>query len=175
MHSFTELVDRCAALTISSLKEINDRTIESLQTSGATSLVKTLQMIQLQKSILVVGMFSLFESSLQDGLKCKNGFDGALRILEKERELTLVDSFNILYLAVNVLKHGTGKSYKALVARAEYSLPFQIRMPGENFFDEGDVSEIFNLIRVDDEFVQYCADVIRQVFDIVKNNFYRFQ
>ena len=77
MHSFTELVDRCAAFTLETLRKANERTIEALQTSGATAIVKTLQMIQLQKTILAVGMFSIFEASLQEGLSCSNGFDEA--------------------------------------------------------------------------------------------------
>ena len=74
MHSFIELVDRCAAFTLETLREANERTIEALQTSGATSLVNTLKMIQLQKAILAVGMFSIFEANLQEGLRCANGF-----------------------------------------------------------------------------------------------------
>jgi hypothetical protein len=77
MHSFTELVDRCVTFTLEPLREGNERTIEALQKSGATTLVKTLQMIQLQKAILVVGMFSMFEANLQDGLSCANGFSEA--------------------------------------------------------------------------------------------------
>lgn len=83
MHSFTELVDRCATFTIKTLDEANAKTIEELQTSGATSLVKTLEMVQLQKVIFAVGMFSIFEADSQEGLNCSNGFGEAKKILEK--------------------------------------------------------------------------------------------
>ena len=59
MHNFSELVDRCSIFTLGALKDVEERTIEALQTSGATSLVKTLQMIRLEKTILAVGIFSL--------------------------------------------------------------------------------------------------------------------
>lgn len=84
MYRFTELISQCVAFTLSSLDEVNAKTVGSLQQSGASILMKTLQMIELQKSILVVGMFSLFEAILQDELGCKNGFKGVERLLDKE-------------------------------------------------------------------------------------------
>jgi hypothetical protein len=167
MHSFTELVDRCAAFTLKTLKEANERTIEALQTSGATSLVKTLQMIQLQKAILAVGMFSIFEANLQEGLGCTDGFGEANKILDGEGELDTKERFNDLFLAINVLKHGRGRSYDALVAKAK-ALPFRIKLPDESCFFEGDVSEVSTLVEVDDEFVQHCGDVISDVSGVIR-------
>ena len=167
MHSFTELVDRCAAFTLSTLKEANEKTIEALQTSGATSLVKTLQMIQLQKAILAVGMFSIFEANLQDGLDCANGFAEAKKILRDEGELSTKEQFEDLIMAINVLKHGRGRSYDDLVAKAT-TLPFKIKLPDESFFFEGDVSEVNTLVEVDDAFVQHCGNVISDVSKVVR-------
>lgn len=166
MHRFTELVDRCASFTLRNLKEANEQTIEALQTSGATSLVKTLQMIQLQKAILAVGMFSIFEANLQDGLRCDNGFAEARKILDSEGEAGIKERFEDACKAINVLKHGRGRSYDALVAKAK-ALPFRIKMPNESFFFEGDVSEINTLIEVDDNFVQYCGNIISKVSQVV--------
>jgi hypothetical protein len=167
MHSFTELIDRCTTFTLETLREANERTIEALQTSSATSLVKTLQMIQLQKAILAVGMFSIFEASLQEGLSCSNGFGEAKKILDNEGELDMKERFDDLFLAVNVLKHGRGYSYDALVAKADV-LPFRIKLPDESFFSEGDVSEVSTLIEVDDAFVQLCGNVISDVSEVVR-------
>lgn len=167
MHSFTELVDRCTTFTLETLRDANERTIEALQTSGATFLVKTLQMIQLQKAILAVGMFSIFEASLQEGLNCSNGFDEAKEILDDEGELDMKERFDDLILAINVLKHGRGRSYDALVAKAE-ALPFRIKLADESFFFEGDVSEISTLIEVNDAFVQLCSDVIGDVSGVIR-------
>lgn len=167
MDNFTELVDRCATFTLETLREANERTIDALKTSGATTLVRTLQMIQLQKAILAVGMFSIFEANLQEGLNCSNGFDEAKRILDDEGELDTKERFDDLFLAVNVLKHGRGRSYDALVAKAE-TLPFRIKLPDEFFFFEGDVSEVSTLVEVDDAFVQRCGDVIRDVGRVVR-------
>jgi len=167
MHSFTELADRCASFTLAALREANDRTIEILQTSSATTLVKTLQMIQLQKTILAVGMFSIFEANLQEGLACRNGFKETKKILEAEGETNMKERFEDLYLAVNVLKHGRGDSYDRLVAKAG-TLPFRIKLPDESFFCEGDVSEVSTLVEVDDAFVQRCGDVISEVSVVIR-------
>jgi hypothetical protein len=50
-----------------------------------------------------------------------------------------------------------------------------VKLPTEDFFFEGDVSEISTLVEVNDVFVQDCADVIRAVSLIMRRvepNFY---
>ena len=167
MHSFAELVDHCTAFTLDALGQANEKVIEALQTSSATSLVKAIQMVQLQKAISAVGMFSLFEAMLQDGLECSDGFREAQQILEGEGETALKERVIDLQLAINVLKHGRGRSYDALTAKAD-RLPFRTKKRGEAFFFEGDVSEVATLIEVDDAFVLSCAEVIRQVSETVQ-------
>jgi hypothetical protein len=119
-------------------------------------------MVQLQKVITAVGMFSIFEAMLQDGLNCDNGFREATKILDQQGDVPLKECFDDLQLATNVLKHGRGRSYEALLAKATV-LPFRIKLPGEEFFYEGDVSEVSTLIEVDDAFVSHCARVIHEV------------
>lgn len=162
MHSFSELADRCTSFTLSALREANDRTIDELQTSGATNLVKTLQIIQLQKAAFAVGMFSIFEADLQTSLGSKNGFKKAKQILESKGKIDLKERFEDLYFAINALKHGRGASYDALIAK-EKQFPFRVKMPTESFFFEGDVSEVNTLIEVNDGFVQLCGDIISEV------------
>jgi|ERR1051326_3409580 hypothetical protein len=167
MHSFADLVDRCTEFTLEALREANERALGGLQTRAATPLVKALQMVQLQKAISAVGMFSIFEAMLQDGLECGDGFRAAQEILERDGESALKERFVDLQLAINVLKHGQGRSYDALIAKAD-RLPFRIRRPGEVFFFEGDVSEVATLIDVDDAFVISCAEVIRHVSETMQ-------
>jgi hypothetical protein len=125
-------------------------------------------MIQLQKVILSVGMFSIFEASLQDRLNCKDGFREAEALLDKQGEGDLKENFQHLLAAINVLKHGRGRSYDTLVAKA-HTLPFRVKLPNEAFFFEGDISEVSTLVGVDDEFVQLCGDVIRRVSEVLRN------
>jgi hypothetical protein len=167
MHEFTELVDRSTQFVLEKLKEANNETLEALQTSGATRLVKNLQMIQLQKAIMAVGMFSLFESTLQERLGCQDGFLEAGRILDEKNESTLKEKLSDFQMAINVLKHGRGRSYSALAAKAN-SLPFKVKQPTQAFFNEGDVSEISTLIEIDDDFIIGCAAIIRDVSAVIR-------
>lgn len=168
MHDYRELVVHCTTFTLSALEEANEALISSLQKNASTVAVKGLQMVQLQKAILATGMFSLFEAELQRDLSCQNGLKEALKILKQSGETDLMIRFNHFYLAINVLKHGHGKSYSTLIAETK-SLPFRVKMPGEYFFDEGDVSEIATLIEVDDDFVLSCAQLISDVSKKVKS------
>lgn len=162
MHKFSDLVQRSSAFSLNALEVARRSVIEELQSSAATPLVKALQMIQLQKAISAVGMFSMFDAILQGQLHCTDGFREAAAMLEAKGEDALRDRFSDLQLAVNVLKHGKGRSYDALVQKAD-RLPFRIKLPGEAFFNEGDVSEVSTLVEVDDSFVLLCAEVIHAV------------
>ena len=162
MHRFEELTEHCTGFTLDALNATHEKLLEALETSGATPLVKGLQMVQLQKAIFAIGMFSIFDAMLQDRLNCAKGFESASEILRARGEHDLEDRFGNLRHAINVLKHGRGRSYETLVAKAG-TLPFRLRLPEEEFFFEGDVSEVSTLVEVDDEFVRSCAEVIRAV------------
>jgi hypothetical protein len=167
MHSFEDLIYRSTSFTLSTLKDSNSKILEVLQTSGSTVHVKNLQMIQLQKAIFAIGMFSMFDAILQDELTCRNGFEGAKKILKEKHKLELHDRFDYFIRAINVLKHGEGRSYVILLSKIEL-LPFRIKLKDENFFDEGDVSEISTLVEVDDNFVLNCAELIQTVLSQIR-------
>ena len=64
----------------------------------------------------VVDIYSLFESRMQRNFK-RGPFSRKLKVLLMEAENPdLADRIHQYYLAVNVLKHGTGASYRELVA-----------------------------------------------------------
>lgn len=167
MHNYSDLVYRGTLFNLDALDELNSKVIDKLQTSGSTNLVKNLQMVQLQKAIIAIGMFSLFESILQDGLSCKEGFKEAKKILIETGNTDLHDRFDIFFLAINVLKHGRGRSYDALIAKPG-TLPFNIKRPGQTFFYEGDVSEANTLIEVDNQFVINCAELIEAISNVLR-------
>ncbi len=167
MHQFSELVYSSTSFSLSTLDEVESKVMEQLQTSGSTTLVKTLQMIQLQKVIITIGMFSLFDSILQDGLDCKHGFAEAKIILAQSDNNVLCNRFEEYICAINVLKHGKGRSYDALIAKSN-SLPLRIKLSEENFFNEGDVMEVSTLIELNNEFVLDCAKVIEEVSEEIR-------
>jgi hypothetical protein len=167
MHNFIDLVEWGTKFTLNALNDAFERTVAELQTSGATIHVKSLQMIRYQKAILSVGMFSIFEAELQTILGGDFAFKEASLVLKNEGEYDLAIRFDDFREAINVLKHGRGRSYDNLVSRASL-LPFRVRLPGEGFFYEGDVSEIIILIEVDDTFVSNCAEVINKVSAVIR-------
>jgi len=167
MHQFGELVWRSIGFVMAKLDELEDETIKELETSGATIHIKNLQALNMQRVINAVGAFAIFEAHLQDQffwqhkIETMYAFDEARKKLKEKGRVELEDRFGILIEAIHILKHGKGKSYEKLLKRQ--NLPFRIKQPGENFFDEGDVSEVQTLIFVDREFVSSCLQVINDV------------
>ena len=162
MHRFDELVQRGAEFSLAAYRAASDGIAKESDTSGASRLVKALQMLQLQKAVLAVGMFSIFEATVQDALGVEDGFQEVRRRLDASGNAALRERFDDMFRAINVLKHGKGRSYDALVAKAA-ALPFTLKLPHEDFFSEGDVSEATTLIEVDDAFVRNCAELICDV------------
>lgn len=170
MNTFSDLANRCSEFTLTALKDVEYKTIKELEISGATALVKTLQMVRLNKVIFAVGIFSIFEAVLQDQLNCKKGFDEAENILKQSGEIIILQQFSDIKLAVNALKHGHGRSYNDLIIKNGGTLISQIKQPTENFFNEGDVSEVTTLIDVDDKFIEGCVEIIEKVSKVIQNN-----
>lgn len=161
MHPFSELAARCVAMTTSNTEDARQRVLALLQESGSTVLVKGLQAIGLQQAMMAVGLVSMFEAALQAGLGVENGFGAARAVLKEGGHAKLEEDFADLLRAINVLKHGAGRSCNELLARRD-ALPFKVRAEGE-FFEEGDISGLDFLVRADDEFFQYCAAVVDEV------------
>ncbi|WHP81814.1 hypothetical protein MQ089_08320 [Edwardsiella anguillarum] len=167
MHQFNELAYRCTYFSLGLINEAYDKMTNELSETGSTSHVKNLQALNLQKMIHAVGLFSVFEAHLQEGLACRNGFKEAERILGQVGEHTLKEDFHNCYLAINALKHGDGASYKCLVSNIS-TLNFVVASPTTLTFEEGDVSGIFGLVRVDDSFIVNCLEIIEKVSNCIK-------
>jgi hypothetical protein len=163
-----DLLSRCAEFTLSHSLDVRDRVIKELQTSGRTSLVTALRMVRLQSIILAIGMFSLFESLLQSRMQWVQPFDQLHEYLKQCDRDELAQTFSDYRLAINVLKHGRGRSYAQLLARA-VKLEFEVKPQGEDFFYEGDVSEVDTLINVDERFVRRCAALIQEASAVIRS------
>lgn|SRR5690606_4438551 len=167
MHKFSELVYISTISSLVGIEKTQKKVEQKLKTSSATRLVKALQSIRMQKIILAVGMFSIFEAWLQGHLNCDNGFVKAKEILTQSGDTELLEKFIDLELATNVLKHGSGRSYNKLLGKDGGTLKAHIREPGKDFYNEDDVSEIRSLINVDDGFITHCVRVIDLVSEVV--------
>ena len=162
MHTFYELAYRCTHFSLSMINEAESQSLALLSETGSTPPIKNLQALNLQRMIHVVGMFSVFEAHLQRRLNCSNGFKEAETILENAGQFALKEDFHNCYLAVNALKHGEGSSYKILVSKI-HSVHFVVGTQSNPIFEEGDVTGIEGLIKVDDSFLKSCLQLIENV------------
>lgn len=162
-----QLLSHCANFTLAHTHQAEERIIEELQTSGATRLVESLRMLRLQRAVLAIGMFSLFESLLQDSMSWNKPFDDLQAFLKKQQEDALARNIENYFLAINVLKHGEGRSYDTLLQRID-ELDFTVKAKEQPFFDEGDVSEVSVLVDANDVFVKRCAELIQEAARILR-------
>jgi hypothetical protein len=168
MHAFdTDLLPLCAEFALSHSRTVQNQVDEELQTSARTPLVTALRMLRLQRTILVTGMFSLFESLLQSEMEWTDPFDRLKECLKQSPKSELAETFNDYQLAINVLKHGDRPSYRRLLTKSP-KLGFKVKPEGEAFFFEGDVSEVSVLVDVDERLVRRCAALIQEVSTIVR-------
>jgi hypothetical protein len=163
----TQLFTACMNFTLNHTHEAEEQTLKELETSGATRLVNALRTYRLQHAILAVGMFSMFEALLQSKLKWTQPFEQLDAYLEKLDKHDLASAINDYRLAINVLKHGEGRSHQELLTRTD-KLEFKVRKPGEHFYQEGDVSDVGILVDADDKFVRRCAELIELTSDVIR-------
>lgn len=157
-----ELIPLSVGFTLNHALEAQEKVAEALQHSAGTSLVTALRMLTMQCAIVAIGTVSIFESLLQQSYGWKDAFPALDAHLRRHRRGELADRFLDFHDAVNVLKHGRGRSYEKLVAKSA-KLPFAVKSPYEAFFEEGDVSEVASLVEVNPEFVRKCSAVIEEV------------
>jgi hypothetical protein len=113
-----QLLPACANFTLSHADDLEQHVLKQLETSGATRHVMTLRMLRLQRAVLAIGMFSLFEALLQAKMNWAKPFDELDRYLTKHGRTQLASAFIDYRLAINALKHGQGTSHTKLLARA---------------------------------------------------------
>jgi hypothetical protein len=128
----TELLTACVGFTLQHTHEAEQQTFKELETSGATRLVNALRVFRLQRAILAVGMFSMFEALFQSKLKWTEPFIQLDDFLRKHDETHLASAIMDYRRAVNVHKHGEGRSHQELLAKAD-KLEFKVRADGRPF------------------------------------------
>lgn len=166
MHRFSVLIEACVAFMTSRIEDTEAEIIRLMQDEPSSAHLKNLQALRLQYAVTAVGIFSLFEAELQAQLEVEDGFRALRRMLDEHGKDELLLKFDLFKQAVNVLKHGVGRSYEALRAYAG-ELPFRIRQSDQDFFGEGDCTEISTLILADGEFVRNCAELVLRISDFI--------
>lgn len=162
----TELLTSCCSFLLPKIDTSELGALRMLMISGSTVAVNSLRAFRLQRAIIAVGMFSMFEASLQTNRGWNRPFD-VLKTMLKEKDLNeLAMRFEQFQLAINVLKHGDGPSLSKLLEHKE-SLEFRVKKPNDWFEEEGDVSEGQFLVDADADFVSACANIITDINQIL--------
>lgn len=165
MHDLAELIKRCQTFILTNLNDLHKTSIYELDKTGASIHVKNLQMIQLQKAIFLIGSISIYESMFQLALGCENGFKEVKNILKLKNKNDLLDQFEELVSIINVLKHGTGRSYDNLLNTASINIKKQ-----EDFgFLEGKIDEILTLVHVNNELLENSSELMNKIWLIINS------
>ncbi|SFH97119.1 hypothetical protein [Bradyrhizobium sp. Gha] len=128
-----QLFTACMDFTLHHTHESEQQTFKELETSGATRLINALRVFRLQRAVLAVGMFSMFEALLQSKLKWKDPVVQLDDHLCAHGMKELASAITDYRLAINTLKHGEGRSHKDILARAD-KLEFKVRASGDHFY-----------------------------------------
>lgn len=165
-HTSWELVVATLKASAASVQRENDEALDRLMDDGSSAVVNAARVSQIRIVMLAVGGFSMLEGILEQTRDWREPF------IELDKELrakglgSIADEFLVYKMAINVLKHGFGRSYEWLLSRE--NLPFRVKNRDESFFEEGDIGEIPGLILVDHFFVHSCASVIEKALTALK-------
>ena len=118
MATSQSLLEQIAAAQVTA-KALEGRISEALKlmdgSLGTDAQVKELRRATKSLELAVVDIFSIFEARMQHHFK-RGPFSRKLKaLLLESKQPDLADRLHKYYLAVNVLKHGKGASYRELL------------------------------------------------------------
>lgn len=157
-----EHITRAITFGLRHVEELEANVVTQLETGASTSLVNALRTATMYYSILCIGGLSVFEATLQQSLGWTDSFNALDAHLRANAMDDLAERFRDYKDAINVLKHGEGRSYERLLAR-KMQLTFTVKDRGRAFFEEGDVSEVIRLIDADAAFARQCVTIVEEV------------
>ena len=161
-HNSWQLVVATMQSAASSFQKDADDALSRLEDDSSSNVVNVSRFARMQLVMTAVGGFSMLEGILEQSMGWTKPYQELEQRLRESGHASLADTLMTFKMAINVLKHGYGESYERLKRRS--NLPFRVKLPEQQFFDEGDVSEIPGLILADHRFVHSCARVIEQAF-----------
>ena len=133
-QSVPELVAAARTTAKTSEDRISEVLILTGGENGSEAQVEELRAATVALELVAVDIFTLFEARMQHHFK-RGPFSRKLKsLLLEEKQTDLADRIHQYYLAINVLKHGKGASYRELL-NAPSSL-FVMRPTTEAIADE---------------------------------------
>lgn len=157
-----DLVSLAAEYSMAGHERAETENLARLDQSGATEFINAARMMTMRATILATGTISVFEALLQQSVGWAQPFAMLDRHLRTHGLDDLAERFLDFRDAINVLKHGAGRSHDRLLARKD-RVDFAVRTLEQPFHKEGDVSEISTLVRADAVFVKNCGRLIADV------------
>lgn len=157
---------RAPRLISQKVAEVYDKHVKRLGTGASTIDVNGLRTCSMAITIVAVGLMGTFEAMLQGHAGWTDTYRELGKVLRGGGRADLADRMIDYRLAVNVLKHGEGRSYEQLLARRGL-LPFPIKGRGEAFFNEGDVSEVGGLVDTRGGFVDDCTELLNEIRSVL--------
>lgn len=146
---------------------VYDANLKNLQMGASTVDVNGLRTCSMASTIIAVGVIGTFEGMLQRHFGWVDAYPELDNVLRGKGRADLADQLLDYRLAVNVLKHGEGRSYDKLLNRRK-SLPFAIKGKGEAFFEEGDVSQVGDLADTRGPFIDHCVAIINEIRNVLE-------
>jgi hypothetical protein len=162
-----ELLRRSPLSLLSDVNARDDAIVNELQTRSETTLVDSLRQCTVDRTIIAVGLVGTFEATLANLYGWEQPWNALAGVLGGTGRPNLYDQMRDFYDAVNVLKHGRGRSYDRLLERRDV-LSFEVKGPREAFFAEGDVSEVPRLVAADNAFVERCSEIIGEIASVIE-------
>lgn len=162
-----DLVPLAADYTVAGQEHAESSNLKSLENDGSTRRVIMARMLTMRSTIVATGTISVFEALLQQSLGWEQPFPRLDAHLRAHGLDDLAERFLDYRDAINVLKHGAGRSHDRLLGRRE-RLEFRVRPLDEPFHDEGDVSEVSTLVRADTGFVRNCGRLVGEVTEALR-------
>jgi hypothetical protein len=163
-----DLLRRSIDFSLRAIEADEAKVVAALQTSAQSGLINHMRTFRLQRSVIAIGVFSIYESLLQDELGWDEPFNELITLLDIKGHNVLSGKFGDYRRAINVLKHGLGRSHDQLINKSEELLEFKVKPNYESFFEEGDVSEGQPLIDVGTEFVTRCFDLFEDTLVVAR-------
>lgn len=157
------IIRPAAAMCLDRADELAEQASKNLETGASTTDVNALRIARAANALIAIGAFQSFEAYLQQTRGWSEAFVSLDTTLRANGENAIADQFTLYKDAINALKHGEGRSYRRLLKAI--GLPFRVKGDGDPYLDEGDVSEIIQLIDADSNFVRACLDVMDSAFE----------
>jgi len=162
-----ELLTGCCSFLLPKIDDAEREAAKLLEVSSYTVALNSLRSFRIQRAVIAVGMFSMFESALQAENEWADPFKELKCLLNEKGLQELATRFDHYRLAINVLKHGEGQSFDRLFAHQDI-LEFDIKQSNDWFDGEGDITESQFLIDADGNFVLACAELIQEIYNEVR-------